>query len=283
MPKAMPLNDFRAVRIVLEPDDFAWGPAEDPPPSDLIDKDTWQGLVGLPDDVLIRTTNYRGSLVKIMYDLQSSWITTVGDEIDPLYNAILDASDEFQVTIFNAACGYYRTAIGSLRYALEHIALGTYYQVCGTPDEYSDWRAGKAKMELGPACDRLIRADYAPTLSTHIRKDLGDGLFGQKSGSKPGGWARRLYSELSDYSHSRPGFSQADKWASNGPVYVPQVLGYCFDKFLETSGLCFSLVKLGRPDFVLPGEGHGVFKSSRLKSLEVAQLVYQHLFNEGQD
>ena len=65
MTRAIPLNDFRAVRIVLEPEDFASGPTEESPPTDPIDKDTWQGIICLPDDVLIRATNYRGSLIRV--------------------------------------------------------------------------------------------------------------------------------------------------------------------------------------------------------------------------
>ena len=55
MPKSLPLEDFRAVRIVLENDDFAIVP-EDPdrPARDLIDRDTWNSIVTLPDDVSIR-------------------------------------------------------------------------------------------------------------------------------------------------------------------------------------------------------------------------------------
>jgi hypothetical protein len=58
MPKPLPLEDFRAVRIVLEDDDFALVPENpDHPPWDLIDRDTWNSIVTLPDDVGIRTSN----------------------------------------------------------------------------------------------------------------------------------------------------------------------------------------------------------------------------------
>jgi hypothetical protein len=43
MSKPLSLNDFRAVRVVLEPPVFAWGPETEPSPSDLIDKETWHG------------------------------------------------------------------------------------------------------------------------------------------------------------------------------------------------------------------------------------------------
>ncbi|HTX22058.1 MAG TPA: hypothetical protein VMD27_09425 [Candidatus Aquilonibacter sp.] len=58
MAKPLPNDDFRAVRIALEPSDFALGSEiPDLPPKDLISKETWNHLVGLPDDVAIRTSN----------------------------------------------------------------------------------------------------------------------------------------------------------------------------------------------------------------------------------
>jgi len=44
----MPIDDFRAIRVVLEPNDFALAPDTEPPPSDLIDEETWHGIVDVP-------------------------------------------------------------------------------------------------------------------------------------------------------------------------------------------------------------------------------------------
>jgi len=58
MVKELPLTDFRAVRRVLEPSDFALvddGP--EPPPSDLVSENAWHSIMDLPDDVAIRTTS----------------------------------------------------------------------------------------------------------------------------------------------------------------------------------------------------------------------------------
>ena len=61
MPRQMPLDDFRAVRTVLEADDFAYAPGDpNPPPEDLVDKATWGDLVTLPDTVAIFTSNNHG-------------------------------------------------------------------------------------------------------------------------------------------------------------------------------------------------------------------------------
>jgi len=45
--KKLSQSDFRAVRVVLEPEDFALGSDEpDPPPSDLISEKAWHGMSG---------------------------------------------------------------------------------------------------------------------------------------------------------------------------------------------------------------------------------------------
>ena len=65
MPKPLPLSDFRAVRIILENDDFALVPENpDRPPLDLVGKETWNGIVTLPDDVSFRTSNDYGRVLR---------------------------------------------------------------------------------------------------------------------------------------------------------------------------------------------------------------------------
>ena len=143
MSKPLPLDDFRAVRIILEPDDFALSSGDDPSPSDPVDKDTWQGITTLTDDVSIRTSNYHGKLLKIQYDLWGAWIESIGEKQDYLFDTLLDAVDEFHATTFNSLNGYYRQAISCLRSALELITIGTYCQVCSEADRYKEWREGK--------------------------------------------------------------------------------------------------------------------------------------------
>src|SRR6266571_4594011 len=99
MSKRMPLSDFRAVRIVLEPDDFALGSDEpDPLPSDLISEDMWRGIVGLADDVVIRTSDHNGRALGETYRLWSEWVGAVGDEEDTLFVPMLDAADDLQTS-----------------------------------------------------------------------------------------------------------------------------------------------------------------------------------------
>jgi hypothetical protein len=281
LSKPLPLDDFRAVRIILEPDDFAFSSGEEPPPSDLVDEETWHGITELPDDVSIRTSNRHGGLLKSLYDLWAAWIEAVGDEQDPLYDTILDAADEFQAVTFNALHGYYRQAIGCLRNALEQVTIGTYFQVCHREADFAQWRAGQTKILFGQACGSLHRAAPVQPCNAHIRTTLGDSIFNQKTKTSSGGWARRLYSELSDYSHTRPGFTNVDMWASNGPIYVRETFVSTVEMYLQTSALCFILVKLGRPGFILPQDGLQVFASVTIPPVPIARVAYEYLFLDG--
>ena len=70
----MPLSDFRAIRYVMESDDFALsddGPA--PPPSDLIPEDDWHGIMDVPGDVAISTTNHQGKRIAALHKLTEAW------------------------------------------------------------------------------------------------------------------------------------------------------------------------------------------------------------------
>ena len=81
MPRSLDPSDFRAVRIVLEPSDFALGDdIPEPPPSDLIDKDTWLSMMTLPDDVAIRTSNYHGTALEKLHDIWGALVETVSVE-----------------------------------------------------------------------------------------------------------------------------------------------------------------------------------------------------------
>ena len=96
MSKLMPLSDFRARRRVLMRRDFGYAPRPAPPPSDLIDKATWNSIVTLPDDVGVRTSNYHGTTIKQLDDLWRAWIECVGEKQDCIFPVMLDAGDDFQ-------------------------------------------------------------------------------------------------------------------------------------------------------------------------------------------
>jgi hypothetical protein len=102
------------------------------------------------------------------------------------------------------------------------ITIATYCQVRMRTKLFWEREAGNAKVAFGEACDGLVNAPRLVALRTELRQALGDSIFDQmvKDVDK-GGWARRLYSDLSEYEHSRPKFRNFDMWQSNGPVFSP--------------------------------------------------------------
>src|SRR6185437_8265266 len=118
--KKLSLSDFRAVRHMLEPHEFAISEGPDVEPGDLIDEATWAGITHLPDDVAIRTSDHNGIRLKLLYSLWGDWIEATGDPSrqDDLFSCMLDACDAFQCTNFLFLHGYYRAALAQLRVAL---------------------------------------------------------------------------------------------------------------------------------------------------------------------
>jgi hypothetical protein len=98
MSKPMPLSDFRAVRIVLDPGDFALGSDDpDPPPSDLVSREAWVGYTGLPDDVAVRTSNHHGTALQEVSMLHFRWVMVTGESGEPLFDPMLDAGDASRI------------------------------------------------------------------------------------------------------------------------------------------------------------------------------------------
>jgi hypothetical protein len=279
MPKPLPLTDFRAVRIVLKRGDFAYAPGPEPPPSDPVEKDIWIGIMTLPDDVAIRTSNHYGSILQGMDRCWDAWIGSIGEHRDPVYDAILDASDEFQAATFNSLHGYYRQAFGCLRNALEVMAIATFCQVLKR--RKLSWRreVGKIRIGFGEACDGLVGTPRLAGLRTKLKKELNDSIFDPMIRNvNHGGWARRLYSDLSEYEHSRPKFRNVDMWQSNGPVFSPRAFTAVAASFYETSAICFLLVKMARPKFVLPAKAQEIWTSTAIRPSRIAIVVHDWMF-----
>lgn len=250
MSKRMPLNDFRAVRVVLESDDFALGSDRpDPPPSDLISQDTWRGIVGLADDVAIRASDHNGRVLGRVYWLWSQWLAAIGEEHDALFGPMLDAADDLQTSIFNALHGHYRAGFSALRNVLELMAIGTSGSFLHSSQAYAAWRSGSSEFSFGKACDHLSQEPMVNAFNTHLRRSGGQSLFDakDKKADRDGGYARQWYTALCGYAHSRPGLTDGDLWRSNGPIYVAKVFRDWCCAYLRTVSICSVLVLLCRP------------------------------------
>jgi hypothetical protein len=236
MTKRMPVDDFRAVRVVLEADDYAL-PGEPTPPTDLIDSAVWHSLMDLPDSVAIDTTDHFGTELAHLQDLWDEWIDAIGDVQDALFGPMLDAVDCFQASTLDLVHGYYRAALASLRAAMEVVAIGTYGALYPSDEVYIRWLSGAANLAF-PA---IRKSFYRKARRGH------GGLF------SPDGWLLTHYYELSAYAHARTGAADASLWKSNGPILSWSAARSVVDHTLLTYALCHLFVVIGRSNADVPG------------------------------
>ncbi len=281
MPSSEPLrNDFRGTRVRLPPEAFAIAEGPDEPPHDLVKEDVWNSIMSFPDDVSLRTSDQHGVNLEVMHTLWGSWIESYGEDQDAIWYFMLDAADEFQASIFNSLCGFYRVAADGLRAALEKIIIGAYFQLT----KPSEWKPdGEEATRFHVACDALIAHARLVPLNDYLRAKVGYSIFDQKSLSNAGGWARRLYSELSEYAHARPDRTSSKMWeGSNGPIYVPSSFGEVYALYLDTMALAFSVLKLTRLTFSLPLAVVRIFsRPPQALPSKVAVYSLQFLFGKG--
>ncbi len=248
MSKPMSIADFRAVRVILEPDDFALGSEEpDPPPSDRIAEKTWHGIMNLPDDVAIRTSDHNGQIPGEVYWLWGRWIRAVGMTDDALFVAMLDATDDLQASFFDALHGYYRTAFSALRNVIELMTIGACGMLTKTP-LYKEWREGSTEFKFGAACDLLSNEISLSAFNQGIRTAGYQSLWDAKRAALRGGYSRRLYRDMCNFAHSRPGFTDGDLRSSNGPIYIAKVFWHWYLAYLRTVSLCSIYMCLARPN-----------------------------------
>jgi hypothetical protein len=267
--KKLPFTDFRAVRSQLEPHEFALGDdSEDALPSDLIEQEVWDGIVHLPEDVSIRVSDHNGTRLKLLYSLWSDWITAVGnpDAPDELFNCMLDATDCFQCANFNFLHGFYRAALAELRTALELLVIGLYGSLNPTDEDYLEWKQGTGDLNF-VRCRRRLAAN--------LRKDQAKWLF------EDGAILALAYQALCNYSHSRPDSSDSALWQSNGPVYNAEAIKLTFFTALSVYALCYLLVRLARPGFVMPEDGDILFELEWMPDHTTLVRAFTDLFGKA--
>lgn len=277
MTKPLATADFRSMRFVLEPKDFGLSVGVDAPPSDLVNKEVWHEIFDLFDDVAIRTSSHNGSELRTMWELWGDWIEAVSQRDGILPHVVLDASDELQCAVANTVIGFYRQAIGCLRNVLESVAIGAYCHVLAKLNEFRQWREGQVVIRFGQACDGLSGSSKLRGLKLRLHRECQDSLFDPKTKNRSGGWARRLYDRLSDFSHARPGFANSDLWQSNGPVYDHDAFRSVFELFTETGCLCCILIDLSQTELTLDGAAAGLFEGSATNWQVLASCCYAHL------
>jgi hypothetical protein len=228
----LPANDFRARRAYLPDQAFglvtgpAWGP-----PTDLIPEESWQELINLPTDVLLRTTDRRGTRLAQMNNLWTIWMKSLPGEVETapfIFNAGWDAADDFNVSVFVTAHGYYRQGLGNLRNALEGMAIAATFAASQDEQALGRWLKGK-RVEMKPAALR-------PSLGSDITSVLG-----------------RLYGELSSYVHPQQNGTNAFLWnGSNGPVWENDAFDLVYRAFRDVMGMCLVLLRTGWSGYSIP-------------------------------
>jgi hypothetical protein len=71
-------------------------------------------------------------------------------------------------------------------------------------------------------------------------------------GRKPDGVLRTLYADLCRYAHSKPGYSNADIWQSNEPVFIGRDFTQFWQDFCDTVAVSYVLFKIGYPALIPP-------------------------------
>jgi len=277
-------NDFRCIRKKLPPEAFAYAEGPDLPPQDLIDEKVWNSIISLPDDVSIRTSDDHGTELKYMHGLWSSIIESVGETEDVMYHSLLDVADELMACIVNSIIGFYRVAASCLRSSLEIATHGTYYQLCKDLSEYINWRNSQGDIVFGVACDNLNKINDIKSINDFLYMKMKDTIFDQKNSryqGYSGGWARTLHSRLSNFVHSKPSYSLVDTWAgSTGPIYVMKSFGEISALYCDTLSLTYILIKLARPDFILPSQTEFIFKFPNIQPSKVSVYSYEYLWGD---
>jgi len=67
-------------------------------------------------------------------------------------------------------------------------------------------------------------------------------------------------------------------WQRNRPVFAPRAFSQTAATLLETSSLCFLLVKMAWPLFIFPEETRALTQSELIGTSGIAQAAYQELF-----
>jgi len=256
--RAIEIGTFRERRAYLADHCFASvGGSSSEGPADLIEQTPWEHLMDLATDVVLRTTDDLGLQIRDMQQQARDWLAALPPDPEKApfaYDPYLDAHDEFEAVIFIAAHGWYRQGAACLRNALEGMVHATRYSLRGDAARYQNWRSAQGPPpKLGNSVE-LIQA--APTCAA-IEAQLGNqGLFGST------GVLRALYSEVSGSTHSQSGYTNADIWRSNGPVFIPRAFTQLWSLFIDVILVCWILIKIMEPSVVHPSDLSELSKSA---------------------
>lgn len=268
MTKKLALTDFRAVRSKLEPHEFAFSEGQDVPPSDLVDPDIWDSIMHLPEDLSIRISDHNGQRLRLMYQLSGDWLEAIGNPENPdeMFNTLLEASECFAGATFNFLHGFYRTALAELRTALELVMIGTYGTLYPSDKDYLQWKVGKAEIFGFTRCRKRLFGN--------LKKEQAKWMFGD------GELLALMFQKLCSYTHAHPGAGYDTLWESNGPVYNNTAIRLTFLSSLSVHALCYLLIRLARPDFVMLEGSDILFELDWMSDYAALVRAYSDLYGK---
>lgn len=246
---------YRERRAYLADHVFLSAPGGGKPPDDLLGEEEWANLMDLATDVLLRTTDYLGSMMDDMLTQDHAWLCAL--PTDPssapfMFDAYLDAHDEFKAAPFIAAHGLYRQATAALRNALEVMTHAARFAIRNDNVGFQAWRSGTADSpKFGNSVDLIGQNPAVARIDATLG---GSGIFGVN----PSGVLRSLYANVCRYAHSQPGHTNADIWQSNGPVFIGGAFTQFWLDFCDVLLVCYILLKIGYPALNLPDVADGI-------------------------
>lgn len=178
---------------------------------------------------------------------------------------MLDAADAFQCVNFLLLHGYYRAAMAELRVALELVMIGSYGNRKPADTDYVTWKTSGSELGF-----------------TRVRKRL-HGMLTQDQCNwllADGEILSMTFRHVCNFTHSRPDSSDGALWESNGPVYVHDVLMRAFFTVLSVYAVCYLLVRIARPAFVLPKDIRILFEENWVPGREAIAKAFEQLFKE---
>ena len=246
---------YRERRAYLADHCFLKVPGGGAAPSDLLGPEQWGHLMDLPTDVVLRTTDYLGSMLDDMQTQAYAWLRTIPYEPSAapfVFDALIDAHDEFKAAPFISAHGLYRQGTAALRNALEVMAHAVRFAVRNDQQGFDGWRNGSADPpKFGNSVDLIGRDPAVAAVEATL---VGSGLFG----AHPDGVLRSLYTNVCRYAHSQPGHTNADIWQSNGPVFIGRAFTRFWLDFCDVLLACYALFKIGYSELSLPDVARSV-------------------------
>ena len=201
----------------------------------------------LADHAALMTSEHHGTELALLYTLWADWIQVFEyDDRDDLTDAMLDAGDCFQATVFDSLHGFYRSSLSNLRSVIDVVAVGTLGKLSPKDDAYQKWTEGKSGSSLNflNLRSRLSKVCVKPEERALFKQD---------------GWISALYEELCSFVHARPNSTDGAIWRSNGPIYVPAGFHTAVSLLTATYATAYLFCKIARPDLHMPATSKFIF------------------------